>query len=50
MDRGPWQATVYGVTESDTTEGLTCPRKNSLQMFIIALVQKVERTQTSINR
>ena len=21
MDRGPWQATVYGVTESDTTEG-----------------------------
>ena len=23
MDRGTWQVTVHGVTESDTTEGLT---------------------------
>ena len=25
MDRGAWWATIHRVTESDTTEDLTCP-------------------------
>ena len=29
-DRGPWWATVHGVTESDTTEQPTCTHRGQL--------------------
>ena len=34
MDRGAWQATVHGVTESDPTKQLTLSQKKSCAFFL----------------
>ena len=34
MDRGGWQATVHGVTESDTTEVISHAKKITIRIWL----------------
>ena len=46
MDSGAWQATVHGVTESDTTEPLSLSQTTLTLHF---LIQKIELISESVS-
>ena len=53
MDRGAWQATVHGVTESDTTEQLSTPIFSFflyLKLIIHCTCVKIKKSKKMANR